>query len=272
MTVFCHPALLNRNNPVQMEMFSAVELWVNNHPDKNTMLDGLSREGVRAGRHHDQGRKAPTGGDGGHSHGGHSHGDGFGGYVAQAQQYIPGSHGGGGGSGIGGYIHQAQQMFSSGGGGNSGLGELMQSFTGQMMGKREIGEGDQESYEAKDSTAPASGDGFKYPAERYEEEVRQHQQGEFKRPGDEYEENQRQPGPSYPRTPPPPPQNYPPQQHQGRPPPQGYPPQQQGYGQPPYPDGQLPYPRQGPYPPQHYGQPPYGGQPPYPYDDPYRRY
>lgn len=74
MRVFCHPALLNRNNSVQMEMFSVVERWVNNHPDKNTMLEGLSKEGVRAGRHHDTKRKDPTGGHGatGGGCGGHS--------------------------------------------------------------------------------------------------------------------------------------------------------------------------------------------------------
>src|SRR5208282_5264985 len=113
MTVFCHPALLNRNNPVQMEMFSVVERWVNNHSDKDIMLEGLSKAGVRAGRHHDTRRKDPMGGYGATGGGGHSQGCGggggqstFGGYMQQAQGMIPGygGHGGGGGGGGGGGI------------------------------------------------------------------------------------------------------------------------------------------------------------------------
>ena len=158
MQVFCHPALLNRNSSVQMEMFRVVEQWANamSPSDRSTMLEGLSKEGVRAGRHHDAKRNDPMGGHG--QSGGHSHEGGFGGYMQQAQNKIPGygyvqqaqgmlsGHGGGGNShGVSGYVQQAQHMFggSSGGG---GIGGFVQNLAGQQMGRREINDHEDGKY------------------------------------------------------------------------------------------------------------------------------
>ena len=55
LTCFVHPALLDRQSKLHMDMFAAVQSWVNElPPDRKAMiLDGLTREGVREGRHHD---------------------------------------------------------------------------------------------------------------------------------------------------------------------------------------------------------------------------
>jgi Heterokaryon incompatibility protein Het-C len=55
LTCFVHPAFLDRQNPLHMDMFAAVESWVNDLPPdrKEVIFDGLTREGVREGRHHD---------------------------------------------------------------------------------------------------------------------------------------------------------------------------------------------------------------------------
>jgi hypothetical protein len=127
MTVFCHPALLNHNSAVQMEMYAVVERWVNamSPTDRNVMLEGLSKAGVRAGRHHDAKRNDGLGGHG--TSGDHSHaGPGMGqGYITQASQNIPGygmyqQAQGMWGQGSG-YVQQTQQMFQSQGGGLSGF-------------------------------------------------------------------------------------------------------------------------------------------------------
>ena len=52
---FFHPALLNTSNQLHQTMFATVKLWVDSIPPdkKPRVLDGLTREGVRQGRHHD---------------------------------------------------------------------------------------------------------------------------------------------------------------------------------------------------------------------------
>jgi hypothetical protein len=61
---FCHPALLNQSSQLQQTMFATVKLWIDSVPvdKKPRILDGLTREGVRQGRHHDdEKRKAEQG-------------------------------------------------------------------------------------------------------------------------------------------------------------------------------------------------------------------
>lgn len=285
MTVFCHPSLLNKNNPVQMEMFSTVERWVNNHSDKNIMLEGLSKEGVRAGRHHDTRRKMAMGGYGATGGDGHSHGCGgggggqstFGGYMQQAQGMIPGygshggggggggggfgeyiqeaeqifggSQGGGGGGGVGGYISQAQHAFQGGGG---GIGEFVQNIAGQMAGgggRREIND---------------DGPGNHNPQRQWgndELDDSKDRTGGFRYPGEAaYEESQRrdsevlndepQFGGQPRRQDLPYPRTPPVPENFGQPPPQGY-------VEPPFP--------QPPHGAQYHGPPPHGNKPPYPY-------
>ena len=303
MTVFCHPALLNRNNPVQMEMFSAVERWINNHEDKNTMLEGLSKAGVRAGRHHDTKRKAAMGGYGVTGSGGHSHGCGgggggqstFGGYMQQAQGMIPGygSHsGGGGGGGIGGYVQQAEQMFggSHGGGGGGGIGEyisqaqqafqgggggiggFIQNIAGQMAGgggRREINDESTDYNPARqwgDDELDDSKDrtgGFRYPGEAEYEES-QRRQPEVLNDGPQYSGQPRPQEFPHPGTPTVH-GNYGQPRQQGLPYPRT-PPVPENYGQPPPPQRNVQPPfAQPPSGTQHKGPSPYGNNPPYPY-------
>jgi hypothetical protein len=238
MRVFCHPALLDRNCAVQMEMYGTVERWVNSlgYEDRNRMLQGLTKHGVRQGHHHDANKQDAFAGYGAgpdsHAHG---HGHGYAGFSSSSR---PSS------SGIQGYINQAQQMIGgafpgqhSGGGG--GFGGLAQSFQnvqnlagqfGQFTGRRrEIDEsaGDYESPQEYDrpnppylSESPAfQGQGYSPPP---------------------YPPNQSmyggQPiyggGPPYPYEQQPPPPNRPPPHH-------SQPPNQQ------YPYGGLPYPSDG---------------------------
>ena len=51
---FCHPALLTQS-PLHQTMFATVKLWVDNIPvdKKARILEGLTSQGVRQGRHHD---------------------------------------------------------------------------------------------------------------------------------------------------------------------------------------------------------------------------
>src|SRR5947207_1353073 len=51
---FCHPALLTQS-PLHKTMFATVKLWVDNIPidKKARILDGLTSQGVRQGRNHD---------------------------------------------------------------------------------------------------------------------------------------------------------------------------------------------------------------------------
>jgi len=246
MSVFCHPGLLNRNSAVQMEMYATVETWVNSlgPADKARMLDGLSKAGVRAGRHHDTERKDGMGGFGtshGHSQGGNQQGlgqvpivggylqqaqntfqhampgqggghqggggGGIGGFVQQASGILGGGHGGGGG--VGSYISQAQQLFGGQSSGGGGLGGFMQNLAGGGGRRREINE---------DDDAPVSGGQGGYPRERGErvdelDEERDQERAQF-------------PEPSYSR---PSSGDY----GEGQ---TGYPPQS-GYGQPPYGQG-----------------------------------
>jgi len=62
LTCFVHPALLDRQNRLHMDMFAAVQSWVNELPPdrKAVILDGLTREGVRQGRHHDDDVRAAS--------------------------------------------------------------------------------------------------------------------------------------------------------------------------------------------------------------------
>jgi Heterokaryon incompatibility protein Het-C len=55
LTCFCHPALLNPQSQLHSTMMATVKLWVDNVPlDKQRrMFQGLTREGVRQGLHHD---------------------------------------------------------------------------------------------------------------------------------------------------------------------------------------------------------------------------
>jgi Heterokaryon incompatibility protein Het-C len=55
LTCFCHPALLNPQSQLHSTMMATVKLWVDNVlPErKQRMFQGLSREGVRQGLHHD---------------------------------------------------------------------------------------------------------------------------------------------------------------------------------------------------------------------------
>lgn len=52
---FVHPALLDHSNKLHQEMMSVVRDWIEGLPSdkKSRILDGLTREGVRQGRHHD---------------------------------------------------------------------------------------------------------------------------------------------------------------------------------------------------------------------------
>src|SRR5208282_914380 len=51
---FCHPALLTQS-PLHQTMFATVKLWVDNIPvdKKARIFEGLTSQGVRQGRHHD---------------------------------------------------------------------------------------------------------------------------------------------------------------------------------------------------------------------------
>jgi hypothetical protein len=73
MVGFCHPALLNHSLPLHRDMFAVVKNWVDTLPSdkKRVILDGLTKEGVRDGRHHDDERRKVEEKAGGH---GHSHG------------------------------------------------------------------------------------------------------------------------------------------------------------------------------------------------------
>lgn len=184
-----------------------MERWINSRPDKDRVLQGLTKEGVRAGRHHDTEREKAMGGytvTGGHSHGGGQ--PSFGGYIPQSQGMMPGyGNQGGAGGGIGTYVHQAQQTFGgshgSGGGagvfiqqaeqtpqgGGGGIGEFVQNISGQMAGgrRREFNDGYNPPQAPRDP--PGSGYPPPYPLEP------------------QYSESQEQRGrpiPPYPRTPP----------------------------------------------------------------------
>src|SRR5208282_5971919 len=52
---FCHPAFLSPLSQLQQSMFATVEAWIERQPAdrKARILDGLTREGVRQGRHYD---------------------------------------------------------------------------------------------------------------------------------------------------------------------------------------------------------------------------
>lgn len=52
---FCHPALLNTASQLHQDMFNAVKGWVDRlpHEKRVRVFDGLTREGVRQGKHHD---------------------------------------------------------------------------------------------------------------------------------------------------------------------------------------------------------------------------
>jgi hypothetical protein len=69
---FCHPALLNRNSRLHMDMFAVVRDWIEGLPSdkKERILEGLTKEGVREGRHHDDEKRQAEEQAGGH---GHSH-------------------------------------------------------------------------------------------------------------------------------------------------------------------------------------------------------
>lgn len=69
---FCHPALLNRNSRLHMDMFGVVRDWIQGLPSdkKDRILDGLTKAGVREGRHHDDEKRKAEEQAGGH---GHSH-------------------------------------------------------------------------------------------------------------------------------------------------------------------------------------------------------
>lgn len=232
-----------------MEMYAVVEKWVNemNSSDRATMLEGLSKAGVRAGRNHDAKRN-----DGMGAHGGHSHGPPkMTGYMQQAQTKIPGyqyyqqaqgmvgqaqgmmgGHGGGhvshGGAGgyvqqAGGYVQQAQHLFQGGG---SGVGGFVQNFA-----RREV---DDEPDYAPPREEP-----------RDRQDYRDDDLDESRdRPRRQHQEQYDQPHPGHGRPEPPYPQT-----------PTGFredyeeplPGQTPGYGRPP--------------PPGLYGQFPYGGQP-----------
>jgi Heterokaryon incompatibility protein Het-C len=236
LTVFCHPSLLIRNNPVQMEMFGVVERWINSCPEKDKVLQRLTKEGVRAGRHHSSERKNAMRGyavTGGHSHGGGQHS--FGGYIPpsqgtmpgygyqggggigtsmqQAQETFGGSHVSGGG-GVGSYVQQAGQALQSGGG---GIGNFVQNVTGQMTGGRRRESNDDYSHTVSPKDRLGSGYQPPYPLEpQYDESREQHGR----------------PNPPYPQT-------LPIQEQQGRPNPpypQALPiPEQHGRPIPPYP-------------------------------------
>src|SRR5579859_6602063 len=69
---FCHPALLNRSSQLHMEMFSTVQRWIDGLPrdKKDRILEGLTKEGVRQGKHHDEEKKQVEANmPGAHSHG-----------------------------------------------------------------------------------------------------------------------------------------------------------------------------------------------------------
>lgn len=231
------------------------------------MLDGLSKAGVRAGRHHDTKRKDGMGGFGtqhGHSHGGHQQGLGqipiVGGYVQQAQNtfqhatnMIPGHHGGGGGhsgGGIGGFVQQAQGMLGGGGhsgggvgsyisqaqhmlggqGGSGGIGGFMQNLAGGGGRRREINDDDDERGVREQGTLQSErGEKVDDLDEERDRERVRYPEPQQPTSGDFGRSN-----PPYPRTPPVPEND---EARQG-----GYP-----YG------SQTPY----------NGQVPYGGQPPY---------
>ena len=55
LTCFVHPALLDPASRFHQDMFSAVRIWTEqlSTEKKARILDGLTREGVRQGRHHD---------------------------------------------------------------------------------------------------------------------------------------------------------------------------------------------------------------------------
>src|SRR5271156_4596377 len=55
LTCFVHPALLDPGSRFHQDMFSAVRIWTEqlSSEKKARILDGLTREGVRQGRHHD---------------------------------------------------------------------------------------------------------------------------------------------------------------------------------------------------------------------------
>lgn len=248
-----------------MEMFSAVENWVNamSPPDRAEMLEGLTKAGVRAGRNHDAKRHDGMGGmsaTGGHSHshgvpaqGGGSGGGGIGGYMAQGATKIPGygyyqQAQGYVGQGQG-YMQQAQHIFQGG----QGVGGFVQNFAGQM-GRRDVNERDGERDYAPPMGPPPRDEGWdldeaKDPPvlrhhEHHGEGHHHHRRGSN---GDGWEGHGR-PEPPYPHSPP--------VQPYGQDYEEPLPGQQQSYGQPYY---------QGPP-----GQPPYTGQPPYGYDG--RRY
>jgi hypothetical protein len=167
-----------------MEMFGVVERWINSRPDKDRVLQGLTKEGVRSGRHYDSARKNALGGyaaTGGHSHGGGQNplggyipqsqgimpgygnqgGGGTGTYVQSVQNTFAGSHGGSGG-GVSSYIQQAGQAFQGGG---SGVGGFVQNVTDQMVGGRRLVVNDNLNRSGLPVDLPGSGPRPPYPLE-----------------------------------------------------------------------------------------------------------
>ena len=120
LTVFCHPSFLNVNNPVHMEMWGVVEKWLArmSESDKARMFEGLSKDGVRHGRHHGTQRKQYSSGSGGHQH---------------SHSPLPFGGGSASGGGVGSYVQQAQQLYYG------GVGGLVQNVAGQFT-RRDIDE------------------------------------------------------------------------------------------------------------------------------------
>ena len=137
-----------------MEMYETVEKWLNSldGSDRSRMLQGLTKNGVRQGHHHDSKRLDAMGGYGATAPHGHSHGGGYGlGEYGGGQSHAPQQ-----GGGFQGYINQAQQMiggaFPGQQGGNGGFGGLsqnfqnLQNFAEQFTGggrRREMDEGEE---------------------------------------------------------------------------------------------------------------------------------
>lgn len=205
-----------------MEMFGVVEKWVAGKSDeeRRRMLDGLSKEGVRAGRHHDTERQDHLGGHSTHAPGcGHGPAQpssgGIGAFVQQAQGMFSN------GQGLTGFVQQASTAFQ---GGPSGVGGFVQN----IAGRREIV---QEYYAPPDHPPPEFEESYnqsrteylppRTPPREYGEEYRPPSQG-YRPPSQGYGQPER-------------PYLQPPHGYPGeyRPPSQGYEPRYEGDYRPP---------------------------------------
>ncbi|ORY76025.1 heterokaryon incompatibility protein Het-C-domain-containing protein [Protomyces lactucae-debilis] len=154
---FHHPAQPQGRSGIQQEMSRVVQEWVESlGSKKQTILSGLTMQGVRNGLHHEGGSAATTGVESTHSHAAHGSGGGGGSHYGQAAAGAAGFGAGAAAAGHGQSGSYGQSHSSSHGQGGA-YGQSQSSSYGQSPSG-------QQGYQGNASHSSHSSTGYNKPS------------------------------------------------------------------------------------------------------------